>query len=218
MFTRNLTEKEIKIIHKIVDLIKEKHSNTDAHDYSHVLEVTRYSIEIAKKIKEKVDPFVTICGALLHDIGRVDEESGALHGFKGGVIAEAFLESAEIAKNLIEQIKIVVIRHTPTSLMPPKTTEGRVVFDADRIECLGRLGILRGVMGKKGSMEQIIERVIDKRSKGYGIMYFDESREIAKDLYKDTMDFLTGLKKDLEKRCTEIQGINLPVEDMPGKK
>jgi putative nucleotidyltransferase with HDIG domain len=95
LFSRNLTDKELEKIQNMVEFIKEKHHGSEGHDYSHVLEVTRYAIDISKNLEEEVDPFVVISGALLHDIGRVGEESGSMHGLMGGAIAEEYLEGIE---------------------------------------------------------------------------------------------------------------------------
>lgn len=62
MCERKLSRKEATLITKIVESIKDKHSEGEAHNHSHVLEVAKHSIEIAEHIEEKVDPFVLICG------------------------------------------------------------------------------------------------------------------------------------------------------------
>ena len=83
MFTRNLIEDEVGVIGNIETFVRDKHDTLQGHDYSHVLAVTHYAIEIAKRIPDPVDPFVLICGALFHDIGRVGTGTGRLHGLRG---------------------------------------------------------------------------------------------------------------------------------------
>ena len=93
VFKRKLYPEEIRIIERIVDFVKDKHHRAEGHDYSHVLEVCRLSIEIGKKIKQQVDPFVLMCGALLHDIGRINAPNGLFHGLDGAARANELLKA-----------------------------------------------------------------------------------------------------------------------------
>jgi putative nucleotidyltransferase with HDIG domain len=88
MFERKLTRKEVELIGEIEALIKDKHGQAQGHDYSHVLQVTRYAIQIAGAIPDEVNPFILICGALFHDIGRIGTVTGVLHGLRGATIAD----------------------------------------------------------------------------------------------------------------------------------
>jgi len=92
MFSRNLTEKEIEMIGIIEGFVREKHAHNIGHDYSHIIEVTRRAMEIAQMVPESVDPFILICGALFHDLGRVGVSTGAMHGVRGAAFAEQFRE------------------------------------------------------------------------------------------------------------------------------
>ena len=157
MFSRKLTKKESETIKTIIEFVKEKHSREMGHDYSHVLEVCRWAIEISLKIQEPVDPFIIICGSLLHDIGRVGARDGSFHGLDGGSRAREYLESLLPERAIIDKITRLVVRHTPTSMISPHTIEEKVVCDADGIERLGLMGMVRGIMNKKGSMEFIIK-------------------------------------------------------------
>ena len=211
MFTRNLKKEEVELIKKMERFVRKNHSGMEGHDHSHVLEVTRLSIEIGKRIDAPLDPFVVIFGALLHDIGRISAPT-EVHGLVGASLAEEFLEACRVDREQIGKITRIITRHTPASMIPPEPDAEKVVFDADRIEVLGRIGVLRGAMNKRGSIEDILEFVIRKRSKGFDAMYYDESREISKHLYRDTMDFLEGLRKDLDRRCKHIKNLELPME------
>lgn len=71
MFSRKLSEREIEMIGIVEGFVRERHAHNIGHDYSHISEVTRRAIEIAQILPEPVDPFVLICGALFHDLGRV---------------------------------------------------------------------------------------------------------------------------------------------------
>jgi uncharacterized protein len=204
---RKLHPKEEKIIERIVDFVKDKHHRSEGHDYSHVLEVCRISIEIARKIKDPVDPFVLVCGALLHDIGRINAPNGLFHGLDGGARANELLKSYIDDEDVSRQIQNVIIRHSPESMISPNTPEEKVVFDADAIERLGFMGMVRGIMGKTGTMEDIIEDRVHKRLHDYSTLFYPVSKRMSKKAYKETIAVSKTLKTDLKRRTREIHEI-----------
>ncbi|MFH1933242.1 MAG: HD domain-containing protein [Pseudomonadota bacterium] len=212
MFTRNLSEEEVAIIHKIELFIRDKHDKLQGHDYSHVLAVAHYAIEIAKRIPEPVDPFVLICGALFHDIGRVGTFTGRLHGLRGATITEEYLRAIGIDQEIREQIVRIVVRHTETSMLPPETVAEKVVFDADDLDRLGLMGMLRGMMvgSADRSMEDIIENRLGKRKKDYQRLHFQASRELGRKSYEETLQLIDFIRDSLKQRHTEISKLNLP--------
>ncbi len=213
MFTRNLSEEEVAIIRKIEVFVRDKHDKLQGHDYSHILAVTHYAIEIAQRLPDTVDPFVLICGALFHDIGRVGTRTGRLHGLRGATITEEYLRAIGIKDEIREQVVRIVIRHTVTSMLPPETIAEQVVFDADDLERLGLMGMLRGMMvgNVDRSMEDIIENRLEKRKKDYQRLHFQASRELGQKLYEETLQLIDFIQDSLTQRCSEIGKLNLPV-------
>lgn len=210
MFSRNLTPDEVTRINNIVEFIKDKHAGSEGHDYSHILQVCRYSIKIATEIEDEVDPFIVICGALLHDIGRVEEGAGKMHGLVGGAIAEEYLEGIDLDQETVETITRIIVRHSPTSMLPPESPAEKVVFDADAVDRLGWVGVMRGIMGKHGNIESILENTLRKRSQDYFKLHYDVSKELGKDLYEQSLMLIEGLRKALDERIQEIEKIELP--------
>ncbi|UCB44821.1 MAG: HD domain-containing protein [Spirochaetota bacterium] len=213
MFTRKLTKNEVAIIHEIEKYVRDKHDTLQGHDYSHVLAVANYAIEIAHKIKEPVDPFIMICGALFHDIGRVGTQTGRLHGLRGAAIAGEYLRAIDIDEETREQIVRIVVRHTETSMLPPETVAEKVVFDADDLDRLGLMGMLRGMMvgAASRSMEDIIENRLQKRKKDYDRLHFQASRDLGKKLYDETLQLIDFIKNSLKQRNVKITKLNLPI-------
>jgi uncharacterized protein len=213
MFTRNLSKKEVAVIQKIELYVRDKHDTLQGHDYSHVLAVTNYAIEIARQIPDAVDPFVLICGSLFHDIGRVGTQTGRLHGLRGAAIAGEYLRAIDIEDEIREQIVRIVVRHTETSMLPPETVAEKVVFDADDLDRLGLMGMLRGMMvgAANRSMEDIIENRLQKRKKDYDRLHFQASRDLGKKLYEETLQLIDFIKRSLDQRNVKITKLNLPV-------
>ncbi len=208
MFNRRLTSEERRLLQELEAFVKEKHASLEGHDYTHVLQVTRFAIEIANNIEEEVDPIVLICGALLHDIGRTI--SDGMHGLVGGSMAEELLESLPLSEEQIGRITKVIVRHTVTSHVPPESVEEKIIYDADGLDRLGAMGLLRGFVGKKGGMVEVLERYMAKRVKCYDKLFFPISRRIGKDLDTEMRELISLFTQRLNERKQGVEELALP--------
>jgi len=208
MFSRSLTADERRWLQEIELFVKEKHANLGSHDYSHVLQVTEFAIEIANNIEEEVDPVVVICGALLHDIGRMISDE--MHGLVGGSIAEELLESLPLSEEQAIRITKVIVRHTATSHVAPQTVEEKIVYDADGLDRLGTMGLLRGFVGKKGSMVDVLERYMAKRVKAYDKLFFPISQKIGKARDEEMRKLIMLFTQRLNERKETVEELTLP--------
>ena len=208
MFSRSLTSDERRWLEEIELFVKDIHASLGGHDYSHVLQVTEFAIEIANNIEEDVDPVVVICGALLHDIGRTISDE--MHGLVGGSIAEELLESLPISDEQAKRITKVIVRHTATSHVVPQSVEEKIVYDADGLDRLGTMGLLRGFVGKKGSMVDVLERYMAKRVKAYDKLFFPISQKIGKVRDEEMRKLITLFTQRLNERKETVEELTLP--------
>jgi hypothetical protein len=86
----------------------------------------------------------------------------------------------------------------------------KIVFDADALDRLGWIGMIRGVMGKRGSIEEILERTLRKRSQDFFKLNYDVSKEIGKPLYDQSVMLIKGLRDALDVRVSEIEKLEFP--------
>jgi putative nucleotidyltransferase with HDIG domain len=213
MFARALTPHEVETIRRAERFVRNNHRGEGGHDDAHVLAVTDYAIRIAEAADAAADPLVLVVGALFHDLGRIGEESGILHGLRGAAIAREYLESTSMGGDVREEILRVVARHTPTTGIAPETDEERIVFDADALDRLGIMGMLRGLMGKRGSTEAIVESRIKKRLGDYDRLHFDVSRRMGEALHADTVEIVDRFREALRTEAIELRRIPWPVDD-----
>jgi len=213
VFARGLTPDEVRMIGMMEGFVKEKHLHTEGHDYSHVLEVTRHAIAIATEVPDPVDPFILIAGGLLHDIGRVESEYHELHGLIGAAIIEELLQALGVERDDREKIERVVARHTPTTMIAPESVEEKIVFDGDALERMGLMGLIRGAMGKRGSMAEILEYDLKKRAADWDKLHFDASRRRGEHLWMETQELIGRWQEALDERKWEIAHLELPVEE-----
>ncbi|MDD5566692.1 MAG: HD domain-containing protein [Patescibacteria group bacterium] len=137
-----------KVIEK-VRKFAEKHLADDsdsAHNIEHVMRVYHLAMKLAKR--ERVDLEVIKIAILLHDIGgakeRNDPSGKTDHAVESAKIAKPFLQKLGLSKSKIEHILSCIISHRYRSEQKAKTLEAKIVFDADKLETVGAVGIARG--------------------------------------------------------------------------
>jgi uncharacterized protein len=149
----------MKINSKIIEEVKEKSRQffvgaSGCHDWSHVERVYNLALKIAGK--EKADIGVIKLASYLHDIGRKEEmqSRGKIdHAEKGVELAEKILEEYNLDENVKENILHCVLSHRYRNSHVPKTIEAKILFDADKIDSIGAIGIGRDFLfaGSSGS-------------------------------------------------------------------
>lgn len=124
------------------------------HDWTHVERVRALAMRIGKK--EKADLFVVEAAALLHDIGRKAEmksKGDFCHAVYGGEVARKILPKYALSKNEIEDIIHSIQAHRYRNEHVPNTIEAKVLFDADKLDSIGAVGVARDFLfaGNAGS-------------------------------------------------------------------
>lgn len=120
-----------------------------AHGWDHVYRVLYNALEIAKT-EEKVDTDVLICACLLHDIGRKEqfENPELCHAMVGSEKAYQFLIEHGFDAEYACKVKHCVETHRFRKNNPPRTLEAKILFDADKLEAAGAVGIARTLIYK----------------------------------------------------------------------
>ncbi len=118
-----------------------------SHDWDHTLRVHRLCRRIA--IAEGADLLVAESAAYLHDIGRVDQDrlNGRLcHAEKGAAMAREILTGASLDTGRLENIIHCIAAHRFRRGEPPQTLEAKVLFDADKLDAIGAIGVARAFL------------------------------------------------------------------------
>lgn len=118
--------------------------SSSCHDWTHVERVYKLAINIGKK--EKANLFVLSIASLLHDIGRkVEMESCGkfCHAEKGAELAKIILQKYNIDQDTTDNIIHCIISHRYRNKYIPKTIEAKVLYDADKLDSIGAIGISR---------------------------------------------------------------------------
>jgi uncharacterized protein len=133
---------------KIKEIV-EKELSCSAHDIEHVLRVYNLCLLLTKD-EPDVDLDILKTAALLHDVARVKEDkdnSGNLdHAILGAEMAEKILTDFNYSQDKIEAVKHCITAHRFRSGNEPKTIEAKILFDADKLDVIGSIGIARTYM------------------------------------------------------------------------
>ncbi|WP_432666524.1 HD domain-containing protein [Wukongibacter baidiensis] len=133
---------------KILEIVKQELS-CSAHDIDHIFRVCNLGMSIAKSEKQ-VDMDVLVPAILLHDIARVKEDRDATgstnHAVLGSEMAGSILRGLGYEESTIKEIKHCIISHRYRSNSKPKTIEAKILFDADKVDGMGAIGIARTFM------------------------------------------------------------------------
>lgn len=118
-------------------------TDESAHDKEHIYRVLYNALEIAKE--ETVDYDVLITACLLHDIGRKEqfENPRLCHAQVGGEKAYRFLMDQGFGEEFSTHARDCIISHRFRKSNPPKTLEAKILFDADKLDAAGAIGIAR---------------------------------------------------------------------------
>lgn len=134
-----------KIIEKIEKEAKKYFTNSGGcHDWSHVERVRDLALAIGKK--EKVDLGIIEVAALLHDVGRKKEVASRgkfCHAEISAQLAEKVLKRLNFNKVQIKKITHSILAHRFRNSRIPETIEAKILYDADKLDSIGAIGISR---------------------------------------------------------------------------
>lgn len=189
-----------------------------SHDLDHSMRVRNVCLHIGQK--ENADLEVLEIAALLHDVARhiQDESHGKIcHAEKGAEIAREILEKHEIPEDKIKQIVHCIETHRSRWSKTPTSLEAKILYDADKIDCIWATGIGRTFLfaGEIGS--KFHDKNIDlENTKSYtkddtayreymlklrfikDKMYTDEGKRIAEERHNFMVEFFDRLNNEVD--------------------
>ncbi|MFW9995191.1 MAG: HD domain-containing protein [Candidatus Odinarchaeota archaeon] len=138
----------MKKAHQAIKEAVEKELSCSAHDIDHVMRVYRLALRLAEGERD-IDLDILIPAILLHDIARVREDrdaSGKIdHAVLGAEMAGTILQSQGYPSEKIDAIKQCILNHRfrKSSENEFQTIEAKILFDADKLDVLGAVGVAR---------------------------------------------------------------------------
>lgn len=213
--------------YKVIEQYMLKNVDKAAHDELHVYRVLNNALLIAKKHKNiNYDVLITSC--LLHDIARPIEfkDKSKCHAIEGGILAYDFLINNGYDETFSEHVKQCITTHRFRSNNEPKSMEAKILFDSDKLDVIGPIGIARTLIyngqfneplyyldsaGKIDynanfeAKDSFLKEYNYKLVKMYKIFYTKEAKRLSKQKKKISDTFYKELLKQIE--IKEIENI-----------
>ena len=191
------------------------------HDFDHTARVMKNAMHIGKK--EHANLEIIKLAALLHDIGRKTENKSKgkiSHAEYGAKKAKKLLKKYNYPPEKINAIVHCIETHSISRGKKPLTLEAKVLFDADKLDSTGAIGLGRVFMfaGEIGSKlyntkeTNLVEAKIyteeDTAYREYELklkligkkMFTKEGKRLAKERLEFMKEFFDRLKKELDSK------------------
>lgn len=167
-----------------------------AHDLGHHQRVRTTAVEIAKNYPG-VDLEVLEISSLLHDINQpryLKEE----HVEKSVEVAGKILD--EIGYKKKELVLSIITEHSTESLRGKSSQESKILFDADKIDGVGYIGIARvfAYCGQLGmDIKETIKWYREKIDLSLRNLQTKEGKEMFQERLRPVEGFLEAIEKDI---------------------
>ena len=134
--------------------------NDPAHDFEHVMRVYNNAQKITKK--EKANRKLVLSAALLHDIVSYPKSNkrSKLSSVESAKKSKLILKKYSFTEEEIIIISDAITDHSFSQKKIPRTLEGKILQDADRLDALGAIGIAR-VFATSGSLNRPFYNIDD---------------------------------------------------------
>jgi HD superfamily phosphohydrolase YqeK len=164
------------------------------HANDHILRVLRRCIIIGKKLNADLE--ILVAAVYLHDLG-MHYAPGRVHGRLSAEKAEPVLERICFPREKRDAVLLAIRTHDiSASLEDRKTLESKILFDADKVDAFGVIGILRYIRVVYGKLP--VDFIIEDIEMRWEGLSFPETREAVIEEYKYVKDYFIQLKKELE--------------------
>ena len=133
----------MKTLKSLQKIVREKIQNDPAHDFDHIMRVYKNAQQLCKK--EKVNEKLVLSAVLLHDIVSYpkSDKRSKLSSLESAKKAKKILKKFDFTDKEIQIISDAIRDHSYSRGQIPKTIEGKILQDADRLDAIGAIGIAR---------------------------------------------------------------------------
>lgn len=199
-----------------------------AHDREHIYRVLYTALDIAES-EPTADLEILTAACLLHDIGRPEQfaDPKLCHAEVGSKKAYGFLTGIGWTEERAAHVRDCIFTHRFRNSAPPRSIEAKILFDADKIDVSGAMGMARSLMYRGAVGEPLYTLNEDgtvsdgsntdepsffreyhfKLKNIYGKFFTERGREIALGRRKAAEDFYNALLSEVkgsEKRGREL--------------
>ncbi len=188
------------------------------HELEHTERVYKLAMRIGEK--ENADLEILRFAAILHDIARKeeDESNGKIdHAKRGAILAKEILEKYGLPEEKIQKIAHCIETHRYRKSKTPETKEAKILYDADKLDAIGAIGIGRAFSFAGHLGAKVHDKNVDiEKTKEYSVddsayreylvklknikdkMITDEGKRIANERHNFMERFFNRLNKEVD--------------------
>jgi len=138
----------VELTEKLRQMADPYHDGTGGcHGPDHTERVHKTALHIGRLMEAQLD--VLSAAALLHDIGRryeTREQGKICHAEKGAELAREILKKLNFTLLFIDKTVHCVEAHRYRGDKIPRTLEAKIIYDADKLDSIGAVGIGRAFL------------------------------------------------------------------------
>ena len=184
----------MSIVDKLIGTARSLAAEGSTHDFAHVERVLKIASYMA--LKENADLEIVQVSALLHDIGR---SIGEPHSETGAEKAREILMGLGYPEEKTRRVEQAIHVHSFSDRDKVKTLEEGIVWDADKIDGLGAIGLASAFhLGgeRRESMTQLSWFQGDTRLR-YERLFTETARRLAKPRWEFMEQFMQKLEEEI---------------------
>lgn len=207
-----------KAIFKLIEGYMLSCMDDSAHDAEHIYRVLANAMVIARE-ETDVNYDILIAACLLHDIGRPDQirDPSLCHAAVGSEKAYHFLLNGGFTQDFASAVRDCIRTHRFRKNDQPESLEAKILFDADKLDVVGAIGIARTLVYKGTVTEPLYTRREDgtisdgageephsffqeyhrKLNKLYDRFYTQAGHRLAQQRRKAARDFYESLYREV---------------------
>ena len=189
-------------IEKLDSFAREHMSKSDAgaHAYDHVKRVYKIALRLGQELG--ADMRVLGAAALLHDVGRAyEKEKRISHSILSGEMSVDILREIGYSEEEIEKVKDAIRTHRFSERFSPTSPEGEILSDADKLDAIGAIGIVRAIAqatARGDGIEAFLKHADEKLLKLHEMMHSAEAKKLAKTRHAVLSAFVAELRSELQ--------------------
>jgi HD superfamily phosphodiesterase len=156
----------------------------------HLLAVEKFAKELLEKLP-KANGEVVLLGVWLHDSQRVRGIKGD-HAKMGAVEAQKVMEQFKYGKEIVDQVKAIILSHSCDTELMPKTLEGKILATADAMSHYANDFYLTIAITGKRDVLDFKKWALEKLKKDYNKkIFFAFAKNQIKQRHKILKELLT---------------------------
>ena len=170
--------------------------------WEHIQRVRNTALLIAKSENASAESVEVLeLAVLLHDIAYSEQSAWVDHAAKSSQMAREKLLEYHMPVSRIDRVCECIQTHSFSSSQRPRLLEAKILFDANSLELMGPVGIIRLCLSTKESEDKSITSMAHKL-RAFGQTHHDalftaKAKSIAKRYWAYEREFLELLEKQL---------------------